>query len=389
MRVPSTRSGSSDGRSSESSSSESTALMQLRRSRAIGGATAVVRARVMPTRSIGSIGLATAGLLVTAAIALTIGAAPIPAHTSIGVLLEQIPFVNLGVEAPGTWERIVVDVRLPRVVTAGLVGAALAYSGAAYQGVFRNPLADSFLLGIASGAALGAAIAIISPLPNDAYGFGWVPMFAFGGAAIAVVLVYTVSRMGPAISNTTLILAGVATSAMFGSVTAFILLTGGERAQPIFSFLFGSFNTASWTRLAVALPYLAVGAVVVAAHGRVLNVLQLDEEQASQLGVDVARTKLIVLGAASVLAATAVAIAGVIGFVGLIVPHVVRIVFGGDYRRLLPLSALLGAAFLIAADAVARTLIEPQEIPIGIVTAMVGGPFFLYLLRHRSLGVGA
>jgi iron complex transport system permease protein len=192
--------------------------------------------------------------------------------------------------------------------------------------------------------------------------------------------------VGAAVSNTSLILAGIAISAIASAITSFILITGGEEAQPIFAFLFGSFNTASWERLVLGTPYLLLGVVVVALYGRLLNVLQLDEEQAAQLGVDVARTKLILLGAASLIAATAVAMGGVIGFVGLIVPHVTRMIFGGDYRRLLPLAALLGASFLIGTDVLARTVLAPQEAPVGIVTAIVGGPFFLYLMRVRQLG---
>ena len=168
------------------------------------------------------------------------------------------------------------------------------------------------------------------------------PVFAFGGAALAVTLAYLVSRVGRTVSNVTLILAGVAISAICGSITSFLMLTGGERARPIFLFLFGSFNSSSWERLALAAPYLLLGVVVVAAHARLLNVLQLDEEQAAQLGVEVTRTKLIVLAAASLVAATAVAIAGIIGFVGLIVPHAVRMLFGGDYRRLLPADGAAG-----------------------------------------------
>ncbi len=325
-------------------------------------------------------------LLAVATLSLTQGAASIPPGTAIALVLERLPFVHLGIEAPASWETIVFDVRLPRLVTAGVVGGALAYSGAAYQGVFRNPLADPYLLGVASGAALGASIAIVSPLDAGSYGFGWVPLLAFTGAGVAVVLAYLFAQAGRMVSNTSLILAGIAISSIAGAITSFILLTGGERAQPIFAFLFGSFNTANWERLAIGAPYLAVGATVIALHGRLLNVLQLDEEQAAQLGVDVARTKLILLGAASLIAATAVALAGVIGFVGLIVPHVTRMVFGGDYRRVLPLAALLGASFLMGTDVLARTVLRPQEVPVGIVTAIVGGPFFLYLMRVRRLG---
>jgi iron complex transport system permease protein len=185
--------------------------------------------------------------------------------------------------------------------------------------------------------------------------------------------------------NASLILAGVALSAVWSGVISFLLLTGGQRSQPIFSFLFGGFNTASWERLAIGLPYLVAGAAVIAFHARVLNVLQLDEEQAAQLGVDVARTKLVVLAAASLVAATAVAMAGIIGFVGLLVPHAVRMILGGDYRRTLPGAALAGASFLVAVDLFSRTVLAPQEVPVGIVTAVLGGPFFILLLRTRKV----
>ncbi len=328
--------------------------------------------------------LAGAGLLVVVAlVALTQGAADIPPATVLRILLDRLPMVTVDVTVPATQETIVLDIRLPRVIAAGAVGAALAMSGASYQGVFRNSLAGPFLLGVASGAALGAAIAIISPLSTDAYGFGWVPVFAFAGALGTVVLVYLLATGGGGVDSTTLILAGVALSAVFGAATAFILLTGGEQARPIFAFLFGGFNTSNWERIGWAMPYLVVGTVIVMMHARVLNVLQLDEEQASQLGVPVTRTKLIVLAAASLTAATAVAIAGVIGFVGLIVPHAVRLAFGGDHRRLLPLAALFGASFLILVDLLARTMLSPQEVPVGVLTALLGGPFFLWLLRTR------
>ncbi len=346
----------------------------------------VARARVprMPSRRLGPIALATALLVATTALGATQGAAGIPALDVLRVLFDPLPFVSA--EAlPETWNRIVFDVRLPRVVAAGVVGAALGFSGASYQGVFRNPLASPFLLGVASGAALGAAIAIISPLQSGAYGFGWVPVFAFAGAGVAIAIVYFLSQTGGAFSNTTLILAGVALSAVLSAITSFILLTGGTKAQPIFAFLFGTMNTATWERIVLALPYLAIGSAVVLVHARLLNVLQLDEDQASQLGVDVRRTKLIVLAGSSLMAAAAVSVAGVIGFVGLIVPHAARLLFGGDHRLLLPLSALLGASFLIVTDILARTLLAPQEIPVGIITAIAGGPFFLYLLRTRKM----
>jgi iron complex transport system permease protein len=271
-------------------------------------------------------------------------------------------------------------------VGAAVVGASLAFAGASYQGVFRNPLANPYLLGVASGASLGAALVIVSPLGSGGYGFGPLPLAAFAGGGVAMLLVYGASRSaGGSPSPTTLILAGVALSSLLSAITSFILLGAGQRTQPILVFLFGSLGTSSWERLAWGAPYLVAGALIVLVHARVLNVLQLDEDQASQLGIDVARTRVIVLAASSLMAATAVAIAGVIGFVGLIVPHVVRLLWGGDYRLLLPLSALLGASFLVATDLAGRTMLAPQEIPVGIITAIAGAPFFLYLLRTREL----
>ena len=329
---------------------------------------------------------ATVLLAVIALFALTQGTVAIPLSTAVAMFLERLPLLHVTSDAPEAWQRILFDVRVPRVVAAGLVGAALSYSGAAYQGVFRNPLADPFLLGVASGAALGASIAIVS-LPVDSYGFGWVPLCAFLGACGAVSLVYGVSRTGDLRDNATLLLAGIALSAVASGITSFILLSGGPKTYPIFSFLFGGFNTASWPRVLIATPYIVVGALAVYVHARALNVLQLDEEQASHLGVEVTRTKIIVLIAASVIAAAAVAVAGVIGFVGLVVPHVVRMVAGNDYRRLLPLTAILGAAFVILVDVAARRVLAPQEVPVGIVTEIIGAPFFLYLLRRgRSAG---
>ncbi len=333
----------------------------------------------------GAFVLATALLLALTALALSLGAAPIPLATALAILLERVPLLGFTADASPAWQSIVLDVRLPRVFTAGVAGAALATSGATYQGVFRNPLADPYLLGVASGAALGAAIAIVSPLEAGPYGFGWVPLLAFAGAATAVVLAYAVARVGSSVSNTTLILAGIAIASVAGAITSFILLTDREHALAIFAFLFGSFNTATWPRLLIALPYLVLGSTVVGTHARMLNVLQLDEEQAAQLGVDVSRAKFTLLAGASLIAATAVAMAGVIGFVGLVVPHVVRMLWGSDYRRLLPLAALTGASFMITADVLARVVLRPQEVPVGIVTALVGGPFFLYLMRARRL----
>jgi len=334
-------------------------------------------------RAAGPAALGVGLLAAVCVLALTRGAAPIPAGTAVALVLDRLPGLTLTPDAPATWQRIIIDVRLPRVAAAVLIGAALSGSGAAYQGVFRNPLADPFLLGIAAGAALGASLAIVSPLPIDSYGFGWVPASAFAGAILSVVLVTLLARTGGGVDGVSLILAGVALSSICSAISSFILLTGGQKAQPIFAFIFGGLNTVSWTRVTLALPYVLGGMAVLGLAARALDVLQLDEEQAEHLGLDVARTKVAVLAAASLMAAAAVAVAGIIGFVGLMVPHAVRLAWGGGFRRLLLHSAIYGAAFLVLVDTFARTVIAPEEVPLGIITAFVGGPAFLVIMRSR------
>ncbi|MCK9487388.1 MAG: iron ABC transporter permease [Dehalococcoidia bacterium] len=336
--------------------------------------------------------LGTAALAVLLALvtllALTQGSADIPAGTVLRVLVDSLPWVEVETSASDSWERILLQIRLPRVLAACLVGAALSLSGSAYQGIFRNPLAEPYLLGVAAGAGLAVAIAVVSPLPVDAYGLGWVPILAFIGGLSTVLIVYAVARSGGMLDGGSLILGGVALSAVWAGATSFLIINGSDTvSQPILSFLFGGFNTSSWEKVLVATPYILVGTLVIALHARALNVLQLDEEQAEHLGVDVSRTKLIVLAAASLVAATAVAVAGVIGFVGLIVPHAIRMLFGGDYRRTLAASLLGGALLMVSVDLLARTIIQPQEVPVGVLTAMLGGPFFLLLLRSRKVSL--
>ena len=331
---------------------------------------------------LGSFALALAAVALTAGFALLWGAADIPPQTVGRILLQRI---GLPIEAdwPRSWSAIVWEVRLPRVLLAGLVGATLAYAGATYQGIFRNPLAEPYLLGVAAGAGLGATIVLVSPL---AYTFGPlspVPAAAFVGAIAAVTATYLLARVGPVVPITTLILAGVAVGSIATAAISYLMLTNDDRALPVLSWLLGGFNTASWQRVWLLLPYAALGGLILLPFGRTLNVLQLNEEQARQLGVNVEAVKLTLLVVASLATAAAVAVSGIIGFVGLVVPHVTRLLWGPDHRRLLPLSAVLGACFLILADLVARTAAPPHEIPVGIITAFAGAPFFLYLLRRQ------
>lgn len=326
-------------------------------------------------------------LLASAFLALMVGPAGIPAGSVLRILLEHGRLLPVDHARPATWDGIIWEVRLPRVILAGMVGATLGYAGAAYQGVFRNPLAEPYLIGVAAGAGLGATLVIVSPV---AYSYGIlspVPAAAFAGGLLAVALVYGIARSAGGAQPTTLILAGVAVTSVATAATAYITLRHGPNAAAVLSWLLGSFNTASWSRVVLLAPYAAVCGLSVAAFGRMLNVLQLDPEEAGYLGVNVDRMNLALLALASLATAAAVSVAGLIGFVGLIVPHVVRILWGPDYRRLVPLSALIGASFLILADLLARTVLSPDEVPIGIVTSFVGGPFFLWLLARRpSLG---
>lgn len=345
----------------------------------------IARTRRLP--ALPGIALLGVALVLIALYALTQGAADIPFEVVVRMLVDRLPFVDIdtGVQA-SSWDQIVFDIRLPRVLAAGFVGAALAVSGSAYQGCFRNPLADPYLLGVAAGAGLAVALAYVSPIPVSSTGFVSLPLFAFAGGMGTVLVVYLTARTSAALDNGSLILAGVALSAVWGGITSFVIINSEDSiSQPILTFLFGGFNTVSWQKLLLGAPYMVIGITVVALHARALNVLQLDEEQASHLGINVLRTKLILLAAGSLAAATAVAVAGVIGFLGLIVPHLARLIFGTDYRRTLPVTILGGAALLIAVDLVARTVIQPQEIPVGVLTAILGGPFFILLLRGRRV----
>jgi len=329
------------------------------------------------------------GLLLVLVIVLAsaIGSTHISLSTVGSMLLARLPFVEIPTAWVGSLEIIIFDIRLPRVMLAGLVGAALAVAGATYQGLFRNPLADPYLIGVAQGAALGAVIGFLLPGNWHIASFGLIPLLAFAGALMAVAVVYAVARVGKTLPMTTLILAGVALGAFLASITSYLVITSGEKLHGIVTWLLGSFSLARWGEVMVVLPYVLVGTVVIWLYARPLNVMQLDEEQAQQLGINVERVKLILLAAATLITAAAVCFCGTIGFVGIIIPHAVRLIWGPDHRFLLPLSTLAGASFLILADAVARTVMAPAEIPIGVITAFLGAPFFLFLLRQKRRAI--
>ncbi|MGQ9572700.1 MAG: FecCD family ABC transporter permease [Dehalococcoidia bacterium] len=351
------------------------------------------RAEPLPEAALGALmgrafwprlALGLAALVGAVLLAAAIGPADIPTDAMARIILSRLPGVGLADSLPQSWRDIVWEVRLPRVVIAGLVGATLAFSGATYQAVFRNPLADPYLIGVAAGAGLGATAVIVSPLDHTVRGVSLVPLAAFGGAITAVSLAYMLARVGRTVPTVTLILAGVAISSIATSATSFLMISNSQRVLTTLTWLLGGFNLSEWGKLWWVLPYALPAAAIVLLYGRILNVLQLDEEQAQQLGVNVEQVKLLLLAAASLATAAAVSVSGIIGFVGLIIPHAVRLLWGPDYRQLLPMSMVLGAAFLILADLLARTVNSPSEVPVGIITAFCGAPFFLYLLRRRQ-----
>ena len=338
------------------------------------------------TRIISLVGLGIA-LLIIIGIATSIGSVQVPLGTTASILLDKLPFVDIQQTWQSSIATIVLDIRLPRIILAGLVGAALAVAGATYQGLFRNPLADPYLIGVAQGASLGAVIGFLLPTAWNLSGIGIIPMFAFIGAIAATVVVYLLSRVGKTLPVTTLILAGVALSALLGSIVSYLVISSGNRLHSIIFWMMGSFSGSQWSEVLMVLPYIVVGTAVIVIFARLLNVMQLDEEQAQQLGVNVESLKLILLAAATLITAASVSFVGTIGFVGIIIPHAVRLIWGADHRFLLPLSILTGAIFMILTDLISRTVLAPVEIPIGVITAICGAPFFLYLLRKRKKAI--
>lgn len=327
-------------------------------------------------------------LLISALVSATEGAVAIPASIILEMLATRVPLLGdwLGITPhwPASYEAIVLQIRLPRVVLAGMVGASLSVAGATYQGLFRNPLADPYLIGVAAGSGLGGVLALVLPFPSWLYGLGLVQWMAFLSGLLTVGIVYSLARVGHTTPVTTLLLAGVALGSFATAVTSFLMYMNQDKLALAYAWLLGGFTLGSWQEVFLTFPYLLLGYGTILVHGRLLNVLQLDEEQAAQLGVNVERLKFILVAAATLVTAAAVSVSGLIGFVGIIVPHAVRLILGPDYRLLLPVSTLVGAMFLLWADTLARMLLNPTEIPVGLVTAFCGAPFFLYLLRQRQ-----
>ena len=312
--------------------------------------------------------------LATVLLAAGLGSVPISPADSLQAIWHGLS----GAELVGN-DVIVWQLRLPRVALGLLVGAALAISGGAFQGVFRNPLADPYLMGVASGAALGATFVIALGLATL-----FLPFFALLGALLSVFIALLIAREGRRLPPARLILAGVVVGSIFTALTTFLLLQNEDRIRQVFAFTLGNLAFAGWPQVGKLLPYVLIGGGALLLLSKALNTLQLGELTAQSLGLPVERLRLLVIVAASLCTAGAVSYAGIIGFIGLVTPHLVRRLWGTDYRVLLPVSAIAGGTLLVLSDLLARTLIRPAELPVGVVTTLLGGPFFLYLLRRQK-----
>jgi iron complex transport system permease protein len=323
-----------------------------------------------------------AAAVLAALTGLAIGPVPI---NPVGVgaeLLNLIPGVNIHSGLSPQEVAIVTRLRLPRVALGLLVGAMLALAGGCYQGVFRNPLADPYLLGVAAGAGLGATIAVTADVVFTPTAQ---PLIAFAGALVAVAVTYGLGAAGGKVRTpATLILAGVAVAAFLTAIQTYLQQRNADVIREVYSWLLGRLAPSGWHEVGLLWPYALVAGVLILAQRRQLDVLTLGDDEAASLGVHPRRTRFVLVVAASLGTAAAVAVSGLIGFVGIIVPHTVRLLAGSSYRSILPLSALFGAAFLTLADLAARTVLSPSEIPLGVVTAFLGAPFFILVLRTAS-----
>ena len=319
-----------------------------------------------------------AAVLVSCAIGVLVG----PVHISVGTVAQAL----LGMHVDPAQANILWSLRVPRVVLGALVGGTLAISGAAYQGVFRNPLADPYLLGAAAGANLGATLAIAFAPGKSFLGDNFVPLAAFLGAGLAVAGAYALGRTVSGLrTGTGLILAGVAIAAFFNAIQMYVQQAQTGSLRQVYSWILGRLVTAGWEGVLLVLPYVVLSAVVIFLHRRLLDALMIGEDEVTSLGISVRRVRLIIVIAATLGTAAVVAVGGTIAFVGIIIPHTIRLLVGRSYRVVVPLSVLFGAAFLVLADAAARTVVAPAELPIGVITAFIGAPFFIVVMRSTRL----
>jgi iron complex transport system permease protein len=319
-------------------------------------------------------------------VAITIGPADVTLDKTVRILVSKIPLIGQYIsteDIKDSQQVIVLKIRLPRVVLAALVGVALATVGTTFQGLFKNPMADPYIIGISSGAALGATIAIVTGL-SVIVGYYAVSWMAFLGALLSTYIVYNIARVGNKVPVYTLLLAGVALSSFMTAIMSFLMVLNNQEMHQVVYWLLGSFSAKNWTHVITAAPLIIIGVIIVNFFARDLNAMLFGDDTALHLGVDVEIIKKILLILGAFIAAAAVSVSGTIGFVGLIVPHAVRLVIGPDHRILMPFAAISGGMFMVITDTIARTLMGSVETPVGIITAFFGGPFFIYLLKRKN-----
>jgi iron complex transport system permease protein len=322
-------------------------------------------------------------LLFTLSLAVSLGSTQIDLTTVWKVIGEKLGMAN-GSGIAATDVAIIWQLRLPRVLLVALVGAILAIAGVVYQGILQNPLADPYILGVSSGASVGAVLAIVTGWGMALLGSWSLPAFAFAGACVALALVLLLARGRLGLSVISLILSGVVVQSFFAALLTFALSFKPEEMQRIQFWLMGGFSLGDWSQVGAVFPFLLVGFPIVWMLSTDLNLMALGERSAAHLGVNVVKTRVWLLMIASMMTSAAVAVSGMIGFVGLVIPHIMRMLTGADHRSLLPLSALAGAILLLWADCLARTVIAPAELPIGVITAFVGVPFFAFILKQHQ-----
>lgn len=312
----------------------------------------------------------------------TLGTANISFLESLHIIVKNTPLIGnlFHYEFPISHKLIVLNIRLPRIMLASLVGMGLSIVGASFQAMFKNPMADPYVLGISSGSALGASIAIILALDNSFSGLGLTTLMAFVGALITTLIVYNIAKTGSKLPVNTLLLAGISVSFLFSSIISLIMVFNRKELEKIIFWMLGSVSAASWKQVTVLIPFIFVGLMIFMSLSRDLNIMLTGDDTAKSLGIEVENMKKIILVVSSLVVAACVSFSGIIGFVGLIIPHIFRLILGPDHRVLIPFSAVGGAIFMILSDTLARTMASPAEIPVGAITSVIGAPYFIYLL---------
>lgn len=326
-------------------------------------------------------------LIFSILIGIAIGSVYVPIKEILQIIGSAIFHFPLSDAVDPMNRNIVMDIRLPRVILAGLVGASLSIAGAAFQGLLRNPLADPYTLGVSSGASVGAVVTLFFHISLPFVGLLTLPIMSILGSFVTIFCVLLFARkIEKSMKVETIILTGIIFSSFFGSFISLIIALTGDELRQIIGWLLGSVSMRGWSYIFIIIPFFIIGSLLLLLNSKELNAMSLGEERAQHLGVSVERRKLLILIAGSILTGAAVSVSGSIGFVGLVIPHLLRIVWGANHRNLLPLSILFGAGFLIITDLVSRTIIQPSELPIGVITALIGAPIFAFILMKRKLG---